>query len=378
MVCGTASDVGKSHLVTGLCRLLARRGVRVAPFKAQNMSLNSWVTAGGHEIGRAQGVKALAAGVEPEVAMNPILLKPTGERASQVVVMGRPLAHLEAAAYHAEQPRLQAVVAGALSDLRSRFDVVVAEGAGGCAEINLVAHDLVNLPLARSAGLPALVVGDIDRGGVFASLYGSLALLPDELRATVRAFVVNKFRGDPALLGDGTGELERRCGVPTLGAALDRRRGPRRRGLPRPRGTPSPGPGRPDRGGHRPPRRGRDPLPSHRQRHRPRRPLARTRGGGPPGRPGPGARPSGPGRAARHQGHRGRPGLAAGIRPRSGRPGHRRRGVGHLRRAADDGPDDRRPGRVGRGAGGGVGMARCHDRLRGGQGDPSPAGDGLG
>ena len=217
MICGTASDVGKSHIVTGLCRLLARRGVRVAPFKAQNMSLNSWVTAGGHEIGRAQGVQALAAGIEPEVAMNPILLKPTGDRVSQVVVMGRPRAHLDALAYHAEKPGLRAVVADALADLRSRFDVVVAEGAGGCAEINLLAHDLVNLPLARSAGMPALVVGDIDRGGVFAALYGSLGLLPAELRAVVRGFVVNKFRGDPALLGDVTEELQRRCGVATLG-----------------------------------------------------------------------------------------------------------------------------------------------------------------
>ncbi len=217
LVCGTASDVGKSHVVTGLCRLLARRGVRVAPFKGQNMSLNSWVTTAGDEIARSQGVQALAAGREPEVAMNPVLLKPTGERASQVVVMGRPLAHLDAAAYHAEQPRLRAVVLDALADLRARVDVVIAEGAGGCAEINLLDRDLVNLPLARDAGLPAVVVGDIDRGGVFAALHGSVALLPDALRERVHGFVVNKFRGDPTLLGAGFEELERRCGVPTLG-----------------------------------------------------------------------------------------------------------------------------------------------------------------
>jgi adenosylcobyric acid synthase len=217
MVCGTASNVGKSHVVSGLCRLLARNGVRVAPFKAQNMALNSCVTASGHEIGRAQGAQALAAGAEPEVAMNPILLKPTGERTSQVVVMGRPEGHLDAAAYHELKPRLLGTVLDALADLRSRFDVVVVEGAGSPAEINLLAHDIVNLPLAHRAGLPAIVVGDIDRGGVFAALYGTVALLPDPYRALVRGFVVNKFRGDPSLLGDGTAELERRCGVPTLG-----------------------------------------------------------------------------------------------------------------------------------------------------------------
>jgi adenosylcobyric acid synthase len=217
MVCGTGSDVGKSHLVTGLCRVLHRRGVRVAPFKAQNMALNSWVTPSGHEIGRAQGVQALAAGAEPEVAMNPILLKPTGERTSQVVVMGRPSGHLDAAAYNAAKPRLLSTVTAALGDLRSRFDVVLLEGAGSPAEINLLDGDLVNLRLAARARLRAVVVGDIDRGGVFAALYGTVALLPDDLRPLVGGFVVNKFRGDPALLGDGLAQLEHRSGVPTLG-----------------------------------------------------------------------------------------------------------------------------------------------------------------
>lgn len=217
MVCGTASDAGKSHVVTGLCRLLARRGVRVAPFKAQNMALNSYVTASGDEIGRAQGVQALAAGVEPEVAMNPILLKPTGERTSQVVVEGRPLAHMTAAEYHLHKPALLDAVLRALAALRQRFDVVVAEGAGSPAEINLLDHDIVNLRIAADAGLPAVVVGDIDRGGVFAALYGTVALLPARYRRLVRGFLVNKFRGDPALLGEGLAELERRCGVPTLG-----------------------------------------------------------------------------------------------------------------------------------------------------------------
>jgi adenosylcobyric acid synthase len=217
MVCGTASDAGKSHVVTGVCRMLSRRGVKVAPFKAQNMSLNSYVTASGHEIGRAQGVQALAAGVEPEVAMNPVLLKPTSDRASQVVVMGRPADHLDAAAYHAHAPALLDTVLGALADLRSRFDVVILEGAGSPAEINLLDNDIVNLRIAHEAGLPAIVVGDIDRGGVFAALYGTVALLPDHYRALVKGFVLNKFRGDPALLGNGLADLEARTGVPTLG-----------------------------------------------------------------------------------------------------------------------------------------------------------------
>ena len=218
MVCGTASDVGKSHVVTGLCRVLHRRGVRVAPFKAQNMALNSWVTLSGHEIGRAQGVQSVAAGSQAEVAMNPVLLKPTGERTSQVVVMGRPTGHFDAVAYQAAKPGLLDTVCAALDDLRTRFDVVVLEGAGSAAEINLLDGDIVNLRLAaRAGGIPAVVVGDIDRGGAFAALYGTVALLPDDLRPLVRGFVLNKFRGDPALLGDGLADLERRCGVPTLG-----------------------------------------------------------------------------------------------------------------------------------------------------------------
>ncbi|HMF03400.1 MAG TPA: cobyric acid synthase [Acidimicrobiia bacterium] len=217
MVCGTGSDTGKSHVVTGLCRMLHRRGVRVAPFKAQNMALNSFVTPSGHEIGRAQGVQALAAGAVPEVAMNPILLKPTGERTSQVVVMGEPIGHLDAAEYHAEKPHLLSTVLAAYDDLRRRFDVVVLEGAGSPAEINLLDHDIVNLRVADELGVPAIVVGDIDRGGVFAALYGTVALLPDRYRALVRAFVINKLRGDPALLGDGLVDLEARAGVPVLG-----------------------------------------------------------------------------------------------------------------------------------------------------------------
>src|SRR5262245_51983823 len=181
------------------------------------MALNAAVTADGSEIGHAQWGQALAAGVEPEAGMNPVLLKPTSDRSSQVVVLGRPTGVLSAAEYHAAKPGLLPVVLGALAGLRDRFDVVLCEGAGSPAEINLLDGDLVNLPLARAAGLPAVVVGDIDRGGVFAALYGTVALLPDDLRATVRGFVINRLRGDPALLGDACADLERRCGVPTLG-----------------------------------------------------------------------------------------------------------------------------------------------------------------
>ncbi len=217
MVCGTTSDAGKSHVSSGLCRLLARRGVKVAPFKAQNMALNSYVTTEGKEIGRAQAVQAWAAGVEPEVAMNPILLKPTDDRTSQVLVMGKPIGHLDAAAYHELKPTLLGTVMGALDDLRSRFDVVIIEGAGSPAEINLLDHDIVNLRIAHEAGLASIIVGDIDRGGVFAALAGTMALLPTAYRTLVGGFVINKFRGDPALLGDATAELQRRWGVPTLG-----------------------------------------------------------------------------------------------------------------------------------------------------------------
>lgn len=217
MVCGTNSDAGKSTVVSGLCRVLARRGVKVAPFKGQNMALNSYVTPSGHEIGRAQGIQALAARVTPEVAMNPVLLKPTGERTSQVVVMGEPWAHLDASGYQEAKAQLFGVVLAALDDLRQRFDVIICEGAGSPSEINLLDHDIVNLRVAAAAGFPAIVVGDIDRGGVFAALYGTVALLPDDLRALVKGFVINKLRGDPALLKDGPAELERRSGVATIG-----------------------------------------------------------------------------------------------------------------------------------------------------------------
>ena len=217
MVAGATSDAGKSVIVAGLCRLLARRGVRVAPFKAQNMSLNSAVTFDGAEIGRAQAFQAFASGIEPEAEMNPILLKPASEHRSQVMVLGEVTDVLDAGEYGARTASLLPVVLDALEDLRHRFDVVILEGAGGAAEINLLDRDIVNLPLARDAGVPAVVVGDIERGGVFASLYGTHALVPDDLRACIRGFVINNLRGDRALLGDGPSQLHARTGVPVIG-----------------------------------------------------------------------------------------------------------------------------------------------------------------
>jgi adenosylcobyric acid synthase len=217
LVAGTHSDAGKSVVAAGICRWLARAGVRVAPFKAQNMALNSVVTLDGAEIGRAQAVQAAAAGLEPEAAMNPILIKPSGERHSQVMVMGRPYADADARSYQELKHELRPVVAQALAQLRERFDVVVCEGAGSPAEINLRHADLTNMWLAREAGLPVVVVADIDRGGVFASLFGTLALLEPEDQAHVAGFVINKFRGDAAILAPGLRQLEDRTGRPTLG-----------------------------------------------------------------------------------------------------------------------------------------------------------------
>ena len=196
LVAGTSSDAGKSVLVAGLCRWLARQGVRVAPFKAQNMALNSAVTADGAEIGRAQAMQAAAAGVEPEAAMNPVLLKPGSETRSQVVLLGKAVAETGALDYQALKPTLEEAVAASLADLRRRFDVVICEGAGSPAEINLRSRDIANMGLARAAGLPGIVVGDIDRGGLLAALYGTLAVLEPADQRHIAGFVVNKFRGD--------------------------------------------------------------------------------------------------------------------------------------------------------------------------------------
>jgi adenosylcobyric acid synthase len=217
LVCGTHSDAGKSVLTAGICRWLRRQGVSVAPFKAQNMALNSVVTLDGGEIGRAQAMQAAAAGVEPEAAMNPVLLKPSGERRSQVVVMGRPRAEADARSYRQLKGELAPVVAEALAELRSRFDVVVCEGAGSPAEVNLREDDLANLGLARAAGLPVLIVADIDRGGAFASLLGTMALLDPADQAHVAGFAINKFRGDETLLEPALERLREATGRPLLG-----------------------------------------------------------------------------------------------------------------------------------------------------------------
>ncbi len=217
LVAGTSSDAGKTLVVAGLCRWLARQGVKVAPFKAQNMALNSTVAADGAEIGRAQALQAAAAGVEPEAAMNPVLLKPSVEQRTQVVVLGRAAGEEDAASYQRRKPALLDVALDALEDLRARFDVVVCEGAGSPAEVNLRADDFVNLGLARAAGLPAVVVGDIDRGGVLAAFYGTLALLDPADQAHVAGFLVNKFRGDPQVLAPGLHTLRARAGRPVLG-----------------------------------------------------------------------------------------------------------------------------------------------------------------
>jgi len=217
MVLGTTSDAGKTVIATGLCRVLARRGLRVAPFKAQNMSNNSMVTGDGAEIGRAQWVQAVAARAEPEAAMNPVLLKPGSDLRSHVVVLGRPAGTLEAGEFAGGRAALAAAAYDAFDDLARRFDVVVCEGAGSPAEINLRAHDYVNLGLARHAGVPSVLVGDIDRGGVFAAMHGTLALLDEADQALVCGLVVNKFRGDVGLLRPGLDAVEGLTGRPVLG-----------------------------------------------------------------------------------------------------------------------------------------------------------------
>jgi adenosylcobyric acid synthase len=217
LVAGTASDAGKSVISAGICRWLVRQGLKVAPFKAQNMSLNSFVTADRCEIGRAQAMQAAAARIEPDGAMNPVLLKPGAGGRSQVMLLGEPVGEADALSYAELRPRLRAAILDCLAALRARFDVVICEGAGSPAEINLRAGDLANMGLARAAGLPVIVAGDIDRGGVFAAMFGTLALLSAEDQALIAGFVVNKFRGDARLLAPGLEMLTKVTHRPVLG-----------------------------------------------------------------------------------------------------------------------------------------------------------------
>ncbi|RCX20360.1 adenosylcobyric acid synthase (glutamine-hydrolysing) [Fontibacillus phaseoli] len=218
MVQGTASDVGKSVIVTALCRIFTRDGFRTAPFKSQNMALNSYVTPDGKEIGRAQGIQADACGIAATTDMNPILLKPTGDMHSQIVVHGQPYRDLSAVSYRENfLPFAKPLVMDALGRLRQEYDIVVMEGAGSPAEINLKHRDIVNMNLAGWADAPVILVGDIDRGGVFAFLVGTLELLEPDERARVKGFIINKFRGDLSLLQPGLEWLEQRTGIPVLG-----------------------------------------------------------------------------------------------------------------------------------------------------------------
>lgn len=216
MIQGTMSNVGKSLLVTALCRIFRQDGYRVAPFKGQNMALNSCITSKGLEMSRAQAVQAEAAGLEPDPRMNPVLLKPSSDTGSQLIVNGRPRGHYQAADYFKLKPGLIPEVLAAYHSLAAEQDIIVIEGAGSPAEINLGKDCFVNMGLAELVNAPVLLVGDIDRGGVFAQLYGTVALLEEE-RARIVGTIINKFRGDVSLLRPGLGQLEKLTGVPVLG-----------------------------------------------------------------------------------------------------------------------------------------------------------------
>jgi len=217
MLQGTASSVGKSIMVAALCRIFRQDGYRAAPFKAQNMALNSFVTKEGGEIGRSQAVQAEAAGIEPSIHMNPILLKPEGNGSSQVIVLGKVTRKLDAAQYHDYTLQLLQIIEDSLNRLRSAYDIVVIEGAGSPAEINLKEKEIANMRIDMMANAPVILVGDIDRGGVFASIVGTLELLAPEERNLVKGFIINKFRGDVACLKPGLDMLEKRTARPVLG-----------------------------------------------------------------------------------------------------------------------------------------------------------------
>lgn len=217
MVGGTTSSSGKSLLTMALCRILAKKGYEVAPFKAQNMSLNSFVTKNGKEIAIAQAMQAFAAGIEPDERMNPILLKPKGNFVSQLVVLGEAVGDIDSREYYKKIPELKKVVEKAYDSLSEEYEIIVIEGAGGMAEINLYDRDLANIHIARYAKPAVVIIGDIERGGVFASLYGTYKLLPEDLREMVAGFVINRLRGYEDFLANGIRKLEELCNVPVLG-----------------------------------------------------------------------------------------------------------------------------------------------------------------
>ncbi len=217
MIQGTSSDAGKSTLVTAICRLLHRGGWRVAPFKPQNMALNSAVTIDGGEIGRAQALQAQACGLPPTTDMNPVLLKPNSDVGAQVIVNGHAVGNMDAQTYHAYKPIAHEAVLAAHARLVASHEAVIVEGAGSPAEINLRDNDIANMGFAEAVDCPVLLVADIDRGGVFAQLVGTMALLSQSERTRIHGFVINRFRGDPALLDSGLRWLEAQCGVPVLG-----------------------------------------------------------------------------------------------------------------------------------------------------------------
>ena len=216
-VLGTGSDVGKSIVTTALCRLFANKGIRVAPFKAQNMSNNSGVTAEGLEMGRAQIVQAEAAGIPPHVDMNPVLLKPTSEIGSQVVLLGNVRENTTAVDYHSKKETFFDTAAEALDRLRRSYDLIVMEGAGSCAEVNLLDSDIVNLPMAEHAGAPVILVADIHKGGVFAQIVGTLECLKPVQQDLIKGFVINRFRGDIRLFQNGVGWIEQKTGKKVFG-----------------------------------------------------------------------------------------------------------------------------------------------------------------
>jgi adenosylcobyric acid synthase len=216
-VMGTASHVGKSVTVAAICRCLVRRGIPVAPFKSQNMSLNSFVTAEGGEIGMAQAMQAHAAKVPPHTDMNPVLLKPKGDCISQVVLNGRPYKDVPITEYYQETPHLLKKALESYGRLFAVYGQVVVEGAGGAAELNLYDRDIANTLLAQSLRIPVILVADIERGGVFAQVYGTFALLPEDIRLLVKGIIINKFRGDPSIFTPGVKKIEELCGVPVLG-----------------------------------------------------------------------------------------------------------------------------------------------------------------